>query len=78
VTYNFHNTSDQNDDLVASSNKGSPPIPKADDLPAPVPIKRLTFKIPKKTTVGEFKKLLQVQLQQVAGFADSEEIEVVV
>jgi hypothetical protein len=56
--------------------KVMPSLPKPDAPKTPLPPKRLTFKIPRKTTVGEFKKLLQVQLQQVAGMGDGVEIEV--
>lgn len=51
-----------------------------DELPSPTPVpkipKRLSLKISHQTTVGEFKRLLQLQLQQVAGMQDSDEIEI--
>ena len=39
-------------------------------------IKKLSLKIDRKTTVGDFKKMLQYQLQQVAGMQDKDEIEI--
>lgn len=50
------------------SGGGSPPPPKTP--------KKLSLKIVRNTTVGDFKKMLQVQLQQVAGMHDTDEIEI--
>jgi len=44
--------------------------------PAPKLPKKLSLKISRQTTVGEFKKMLQIQLQQVAGMQDADEIEI--
>jgi hypothetical protein len=48
--------------------------------PTPTPIpktpKRLSLNISPKTTVGDFKKMFQIQLQQLAGMQDSDEIEI--
>jgi hypothetical protein len=59
------------------------PDPGPEDSPtpnqptaAPKPPKRLSLKISRQTTVGEFKKMLQLQLQQVAGMKDSDEVEI--
>jgi predicted nucleic acid-binding Zn-ribbon protein len=56
------------------------PIPRGSSAssptPAPKPPKRLSLKISRRTTVGDFKKMLQLQLQQVAGMQDSDEIEI--
>lgn len=38
--------------------------------------KKLSLKISHHTTVGEFKKMLQIQLQHVAGMQDADEIEI--
>ena len=64
--------------------KEAPPAPEptddTDDSPSPTPVpkppKRLSLKISRQTTVGDFKKMLQLQLQQVAGMRDSDEIEI--
>ena len=64
--------------------KEAPPAPEptddTDDSPLPTPVpkppKRLSLKISRQTTVGDFKKMLQLQLQQVAGMQDSDEIEI--
>ena len=64
--------------------KEAPPAPEPTDdtndspLPTPIPKppKRLSLKISRQTTVGDFKKMLQLQLQQVAGMRDSDEIEI--
>lgn len=57
-----------------------PPGPGGSTAPTPPPLpkppKRLSLKISRNTTVGAFKKMLQLQLQQVAGMQDSEEIEI--
>lgn len=53
---------------------GDPPVPTP--TPVPKPPKRLSLKISRLTTVGDFKKMLQLQLQQVAGMQDSDEIEI--
>lgn len=49
-------------------------------IPAPIsvikPTKRVSLKIAQKTTVGDFKKMLQIQLTQLAGMQDSDEIEI--
>ena len=54
------------------------PMPPGSPIPPPEPKvpKRLSLKISRQTTVGDFKKMLQVQLQQVAGMQDSDEIEI--
>jgi len=58
------------------------PIPGPEDSPepkpnpSPKPPKRLSLKISRRTTVGDFKKMLQLQLQQIAGMLDSDEIEI--
>ncbi len=52
------------------------PDPAADPAPKPQAPKRISLKISRTTTVGDFKKMLQLQLQQVAGMQDSEEIEI--
>jgi hypothetical protein len=69
-----------------SIGKEAPPAPAplpagngaGDSSPAQAPKipRRVSLKISPKTTVGEFKKMLQVQLQQVAGLPDTEMIEV--
>ena len=64
--------------------KEAPPVPEptddTDDSPSPIPFpkvpKRLSLKISRRTTVGDLKKMLQLQLQQVAGMQDSDEIEI--
>lgn len=57
-----------------------PPGSGGASVPTPTPVpkhpKRLSLKISRNTTVGAFKKMLQLQLQQVAGMQDSEEIEI--
>jgi hypothetical protein len=45
-------------------------------IPAPKLPKRLSLKISRTTTVGAFKQMLQLQLQQVAGMQDSDQIEI--
>lgn len=44
--------------------------------PSPKTPKRLSLNISPKTTVGDFKKMFQIQLQQLAGMQDSDEIEI--
>ena len=45
-------------------------------IPTPKAPKRLSLKIARTTTVGAFKQMLQLQLQQVAGMQDSDQIEI--
>lgn len=52
------------------------PDPAVDPTPKPKAPKRISLKISRQTTVGDLKKMLQLQLQQVAGMQDSEEIEI--
>ncbi len=64
--------------IVKEAPPAPAPVPPGTPTPAPeskLP-KRLSLKIPRNTTVGDFKKMLQVQLQQVAGMQDSDEIEI--
>ena len=58
------------------------PVPAQTDAGTPTPTpspktpKRLSLNISPKTTVGDFKKMFQIQLQQLAGMQDSDEIEI--
>ena len=65
--------------------KEAPPAPEpveesksgeASPIPPPKALKRLSLKIARTTTVGAFKQMLQLQLQQVAGMQDSDQIEI--
>ncbi len=65
--------------------KEAPPAPvppeesksgEASPIPPPKALKRISLKIARTTTVGAFKQMLQLQLQQVAGMQESDQIEI--
>jgi len=59
---------------VPSPSPGGSPLPSSTSVPKPP--KRLLLKISRKTTVGDYKKMLQLQLQQMVGMQDTDEIEI--
>ena len=49
---------------------------EASPIPPSKTLKRISLKIARTTTVGAFKQMLQLQLQQVAGMQESDQIEI--